>query len=111
MNSLSPEYIEIIRKQINDLPDDSSPQKIEETAQHLETITYQPMLMVEPPDFLRITKQGLLSFIDELVANQKGKELTEQHLNLLLHHFKLLQRLRRNEPEAWDEITEVMEED
>jgi len=111
MNSLTTEYINSIRKEIEALPEDSPPEKIEETARQLETISYQPMLIIEPLNFLRITKKGLLSFIDEQVAEQQEKELSEQHLSLLLHHFKLLQRLRRNEPEAWDEITEVMEED
>ena len=111
MDKLTPEHIEYIRNQIKSLPETTSEQQIEETAKRLEKITYQPMLMVEPPDFLRITKEKLLNFVDQLVQDQKCENLTEQHLNLLVHHYELLQRLRNDDPEAWDEISEIMEED
>ncbi|MFW5802888.1 MAG: hypothetical protein ACOCWJ_03125 [Verrucomicrobiota bacterium] len=111
MKTLTPEHVQTIRDQIKALPDDASNDQIEKTAHRLESITYQPMLIVEPPDFLRITKKRLLAFIDNLVANPGETELTEQHLNLLLHHYQLLQRLRRDEPEAWNDISELMEED
>lgn len=111
MEPLTPEHVETIRSQIEALPDDASDEQIEKTARRLESITYQPMLIVEPPDFLRITKARLLAFIDDLVANPGETELSEQHLNLLLHHYQLLQRLRRDDPEAWDDISELMEED
>lgn len=111
MEPLTPEHVQNIRRQIEALPADASNDQIEKTAHRLESITYQPMLIVEPPDFLRITKDRLLAFIDDLVANPGETELTEQHLNLLLHHYKLLQRLRRDDPDAWDDISELMEED
>ena len=111
MNQLTPEHVQSIRKQIEALPDDAAAEQIEQAAKRLEKIGYQPMLIAAPPDFLRITKTRLLAFINDLVANPGETELTEQHLNLLLHHYRLLQRLRRDEPEAWDEISELMEED
>ena len=111
MDALTPEYVEKIRQQIKALPEDASTEEMEQAAKRLEKIGYQPMLIVRPPDFLRITKSRLLSFIDELVANTEANKLSEQHLNLLLHHYRLLQRLRSDDPEAWDEISELMEED
>lgn len=111
MNTLTPEHVEFIRKQIKALPSDPSQAQIERTAKRLENLTYQPILMIEPPDFLRITKPGLLDFIDRIVASQDETALTEQHLNLLFHQFRFLQRLRQDDPEAWDEISELLEED
>lgn len=111
MNSLTPEHVKFIREQIEALPSDPPQAQIDRTAKRLESLSYQPILMIEPPDFLRITKPGLLDFIDQIVANQDETALTEQHLNLLLHHFRLLQRLRRDDPEAWDEVSELVEED
>ena len=32
-------------------------------------------------------------------------------MKIMLYHFKLLTRLRKNEPEAWDEVNELYEED
>ncbi|HKL22090.1 MAG TPA: hypothetical protein VJ904_09805 [Tichowtungia sp.] len=51
---------------------------------------------------------GLLATIKDLAEKPKT---TEQHLNLLFYHYALLQRLRRNQPEAWDEVNELMEDD
>jgi hypothetical protein len=36
---------------------------------------------------------------------------TSPNLNLLLYHYRLLRRLRDDEPEAWDEVNELMEDD
>ena len=111
MDQLTPQHAQAIRQQIEALPEDATSEQIEQAAQRLEKLDYQPMLIVEPPDFLRITKDRLLAFIDDLTANPGEKQLTEPHLNLLLHQYKLLQRLRRDDPEAWDQISELMEED
>ena len=111
MDPLTPDHVQSIRNQIEQLPDDAAPDPIEKTARHLETLTYEPMLIVQPPDFLRITKSRLLDFIEELTENPGETEVTQQHLNLLVHHYKLLQRLRRDDPDAWEEISELMEED
>ena len=72
-------------------------------------MNWQPTLLADPPDFLTLTKDKLKAFIEQLTAN--SKDLTEQHLSLLLYHYRLLQKLRNDEPEAWDEINELMEDD
>lgn len=111
MDTLTTEHTQSIRKEIEALPGDSSSAEIEQAARQLEGDCYEPLLIHKPANFLRITKDGLLSFIDELAVQAKSEEITEQDLNLLLHQYRFLQRLRKNDPEAWDEVTELWEED
>lgn len=109
MNPLTPEYTQTILEKINSLPPDVSSAEIEDTVKELDAMNYQPMLLNDVPDFFHLTKERLSSFISKLTAD--AKDLTEQHLSLLFYHYALLQRLRRNEPEAWDEVNELMEDD
>lgn len=111
MNPLTPEHVQAIREQIGALPEDVSQEQIERTAQRLEGICYEPVLTREPPDYLRITKERLLSFVNELANASGEEEATEQDLNLLLHQYQFLQRLRQDDPTAWDEISELWEDD
>ncbi|MDK2857274.1 MAG: hypothetical protein PWQ29_509 [Verrucomicrobiota bacterium] len=109
MNALTADYTDQICKEIESLPEDADQSRIDETFQRLQAMNYQPILLVDAPGFLTMTRAGLLEFIRNLVKEQNG--LTEQHLSLLVYHYRLLQRLRRDEPEAWDEINELMEDD
>ena len=109
MNPLTPQYTQEILKKIEALPPDAAPAEIRETARELRMMNYRPMLLNDVPDFCLLTKEGLAGLIGELTAGPE--QLTEQHLNLLVYHYALLQRLRRNEPEAWDEVNELMEDD
>lgn len=111
MNPLTPEHAQSICQAIRSLPDDASREQIEQTARRLEGACYEPFLIRAPSDFLRITKDRLLSFIVELSRASNEQESTEQDLNLLLHQYRFLQRLRRDDPDAWDEISELWEED
>ena len=108
MKPLTPEYTEEILHKIETLPPDADPAQIEETAKSLQAMNYQPVLLNDVPDFFHMTKNGLVQLVVD-VAGQP--EVTEQHLNLLYYHYSLLQRLRNNQPEAWDEINELMEDD
>jgi hypothetical protein len=110
MNPLTAETAWKVRKQITALPEDASAEKIESTAQQLEKMNFEPILLISPPDFLRSTKQRLVNFFDTTVIEQMS-QLTEQHLSLLVYQYRLLQALRRDEAEAWDEINELMEDD
>jgi hypothetical protein len=110
MNPLTPEYTQEILSKINALPADTVTDQIKETAAELELMNYRPLLLNDVPDFLHLTKSGLIQFIKKITDNPP-RPLTEQHLSLLLYHYDLLQRLRRNEPEAWDEVNELMEDD
>jgi hypothetical protein len=109
MNALTADYTDQICKEIESLPEDADQSRINETLQRLQAMNYQPILLVDAPGFLTMTRAGLLEFIRNLVKEKN--ELTEQHLSLLVYHYRLLQRLRRDEPEAWDEINELMEDD
>jgi hypothetical protein len=109
MHPLTPHYTQEILKKIAALPPDAAPAEVEETARELKAMNYQPMLLNDVPDFFHLTKERLSRLIGELTAD--SEKLTEQHLNLLVYHYNLLQRLRRNEPEAWDEVNELMEDD
>lgn len=109
MKALTPEYTQQVLQQIQDLPPDAEVTAIEQTAEQLKAMNWQPILLTDLPDFVRFTKEKLLVFIEQLTANKQ--DLTEQHLSLLLYHYRLLQRLRNDESEAWDEINELVEDD
>jgi hypothetical protein len=108
MNPNTPEYTQKILSQIAELPPDAEPEQIEEAAAELELMNYTPLLLNDVPGFLRIKKAELVQLITDVAKDPKT---TEQHLSLLVYHYALLQRLRRREPEAWDEINELMEDD
>jgi hypothetical protein len=104
-------HADAIQQQIKALPDDVDADQIEQTANRLKRFCYEPLLTRIPEDFLHITKGHLLSFIDDLVEAQDKHPVSEQDLNLLLHQYRFLQNLRRDNPETWDEISEVWEDD
>jgi hypothetical protein len=108
MNPLTQEYTKTILEKIESLPPDPGPTSIEETAKELQAMNYQPMLLNDAPGFLELTKSGLVQMVVDVAEKP---DATEQHLSLLFYHYALLQRLRRNEPEAWDEVNELMEDD
>ena len=108
MKPLTPEYTQAVLHKIEALPPDTDPSAIEEAASELELMNYSPLLLNDVPDFLRIKKAELVQLIVDLAGKP---ETTEQHLSLLHYHYALLQRLRRNEPEAWDEVNELMDDD
>ncbi|MBL7016738.1 MAG: hypothetical protein ISR84_04185 [Kiritimatiellales bacterium] len=110
MKPLTPEYTQVVLHKIEALPPDAPPEQIEQTAAALQAMNYQPTLLNDAPDFFHMTRSGLVQLIVDLTGTP-GNELTEQHLSLLFYHYALLQRLRRNEPEAWDEVNELMEDD
>jgi hypothetical protein len=108
MNPNTPEYTQGILHKIETLPPDAAPAEIEETARELRAMNYQPTLLNEVPDFFHMTKSSLIQQVVDVAGRT---DATEQHLNLLLYHYTLLQRLRCNEPQAWDEVNELMEDD
>ncbi len=110
MKPLTPEYTLEVLQQIESFSADAKPAKIEETAERLKSLNYQPMLLIDVPEFLKMTRTDLIRFIRNLTSQRKT-DLTEQHLSLLLYHYRLLMRLRQNEAEAWDEVSELVEND
>lgn len=108
---------------VNSLP--SHPREtIEKTAARLDDYEYSPTLLIPVEDFTRLTKEELIEEMKRTVDLSEsdmrevgftdGADLItkkDQQLNLLVHHFSLLSRLRNDEPEAWDEVTELYEDD
>jgi hypothetical protein len=97
---------------------------IESTAKRLEDYRYSPILLIPVDNFIRLTREELIDEMKRTVDLSEaemrdlgftdGADLTtkkDQQLNLLVHHFSLLSRLRNDEPEAWDEVEELYEDD
>lgn len=87
-------------------------------------MSYSPVLLIPTPGFLRMKAKEIeqeservraLS-AEELVqagmpANEDAEAYKANHLRLLDYHYRLLARLRLDEPEAWDEVNELYEDD
>lgn len=101
-----------------------SPETIEATARRLEKIGYSPMLIIPVEDVLRVTKDDMIREVKRTASLDPGDMaalgFTEdsdldakkaQQLSLLRYLFALLSRLRSDDPEAWDEVSELYQED
>ncbi len=119
-NELTKIYSTIISS-INDTSDSI---RIERVATDLERYTYEPLFLFSVPDFLRMSKQELLSYISTLnsISDEEIKAsginipgtpdtIIEHQLKMVLRNYQLLVRLRADEAEAWDEIHELYEDD
>lgn len=111
-----------LEKELKDLIITDNPQKIRQTAQVLEGMRYSPILLSDFDDFLSVDSTRFFPELEkvlnspdiaeqELPSGLNQDEFREKKAGLLLYHYKLLNRLRRGEPEAWDEINELMEDD
>jgi hypothetical protein len=106
-----PGLSEMLRRE---LPGDASAQKIESTACDLESMRYEPVLLLKTPGFFRMTKAELCREIDwvvEVAAAELSDELKPKHIQLLVYHYELLCRLRADDPAAWDTVNELYEDD
>lgn len=103
-------YLNSIIEEISTLPEDVCKEKIASTKSELEGYNYSPMLTLEVPNFFFATKEDILNFISG-ISQEKMHELKKEDLSLIVYHYKLLQKLRCNDPESWDHITELMDED
>ncbi|MDD4735670.1 MAG: hypothetical protein PHP44_06145 [Kiritimatiellae bacterium] len=105
-------------------PDIHAPEKIASTATDLENMKYHPILLIDTPNFLHMNSADLLNELNRLSAmsaedwtaagcpdSASHAEFREKHIGLLLYHYALLYRLRNDEPEAWDEINALYEDD
>jgi hypothetical protein len=106
------------------MPPDSPAEAIEKTAMRLQNMSYTPTLLIDTPDFLIMNREGFAKeykrvsglsaqkLIEEgMPAGAAPEEFRSNHLRLLEYHYRLLTRLRRDEPEAWDEVNELYEDD
>ena len=107
---LDANYVKELTQQIIALPDDQDDTAIEVTRKELESYNYSPTLTIDVPDFLSATKADIANFIASLVETRAG-ELNQEDVSLILYHYRLLQKLRCNDRESWEYVTELMDED
>ena len=103
-------FVKEIAQQITALPEDQSTGIIESTRKELEEYNYMPALTVDVPNFFSATKADIANFISSLIET-RATELSNEDLSLIMYHYKLLQRLRCNDPESWHVVAELMDED
>lgn len=97
---------------------------IDRVALDLERYGYEPGIFFPVPDFASYTKEDMIEEIDRIInmdeEEVKGFALAEERsveevkkiaIDMLTAQFLLLERLRAGEPEAWDEIHELYEDD
>ncbi len=103
---------------------DADRQRIERVAADLERYTYEPIFLFPVPGFLRMDKLSVVGYIKGLenmgeeeirsfgiLGDESPDELVGRQLKMVIRNFSLLSRLREDEPEAWDEIHELYEDD
>lgn len=116
--------IDAFKATISALPDIVDVTCIQQTVTRLEGLHITPTLILPAKRFLYFSKADMLEEIDRVAKlteqelQQQGVELTQEmqqvkleQIGLLVYHFKLLTRLRRDVPEAWDEIDELYGDD
>ncbi len=111
------------RSLFEELPEDATTLKIENTAKGLHRYHFEPLLILKAPNFIYWGKEEMLAEYDRLTAlspdapeltavvGSSPAEVVQKQLSLLLYHYKLLCRLRRDEAAAWDVIHELYEDD
>lgn len=113
-----------LRKNYEALPEDAPEKQIELTAESLERRNYNPLLLLEVPNFIRMTKADMLAEFDRVealpssseelnsvVAIDDPNEVKRKHLTTLLNQYQLLCNLRKGLASAWDVINELYEDD
>lgn len=111
MNKQLDALLEQTIRELDALPSDADAQRIEQTASVLEGMNYQPLLLTDVPDMLRIRRDRVLKILRRQAKEQPDVERAIQSIRLLARQYQLLCRLRADEPEAWDEVNELMEDD
>ena len=112
-----------LQEKLSDLIIVDDPLKIRKTADVLEGLKYSPTLLSDFPDFLRTDSRRFFREVEELLREkapsvpgnlpegENPETFREKQISLLIYHYKLLNRLRRDETSAWDEVNELMEDD
>lgn len=116
------ERVQLLRKKISLGNSNIEPEGIEKTALLLEGMNFNPIFLLDVPNFLRITKKDMLKAFDH-VASHGEEELKQrdfkqdipkavlQQLNMMTYWYVRLLELRKDDPHAWDEINELYEDD
>lgn len=112
------------RDRISRVSQDPPIHSIEKTAARLEGMNFSPTLLFPVHNFLRITRSKVLEEFDRIShlnhsqlvemgipKKEDENQYKEKQLSLLAYWYLLLNQLRRDVPEAWDEINELYEDD
>jgi hypothetical protein len=115
--------VQELNKKLEQLPIDSSDEKIEQTLGILKGYNYDPILILDAPDFLKWKNEDLVKEFKRLdsldkkdpqlsgVKDLEPLEVVAKQKELLLYHYQLLGRLREGDSEAWDIVYELYEDD
>ena len=109
---------------LKDFPGDAPADRIESTANDLEGMNYEPVLLLNTPGFLRMGRKALekeIARVHEMSVPEMIREgfaetanfneLKAKHLQLLVYHYRLLFLLRNCDPWALDTVNELYEDD
>ena len=118
------EYAEEKKREIDRSASEWSAEQIERTASDLERLGYDPLFLIDVKGFVRFTAKEAKEAIDRILSmkderlqelqagtNRSAEDLKQTTIGILVSQFTLLERLRAEEPEAWDEIHELYEDD
>ncbi len=110
-----------LQRRASRLPSDRN---IEATAEQLDRMNWTPELLHIPENFSRITRERILAEVQSTLAlNDKETEklfgkvtMPPSHVrltqaSLILSAAELLAGLRADNPEAWDTVNELYEDD
>lgn len=85
---------------------------VKQTAEHLEGKQYYPLLLFPVKNFFFLDKEQIAAELQHLHGDPAvTDEFKEMQSNLILTHFELVNRLRRDDPEAWDALFDMIEDD
>ena len=114
--------VEVYRRIVAGLPPGT--ENLDWTAWALRGMHFQPVFFYEIPDFVRFTKddlvremEGILSLDDEEIRAElphlslEPWEFRLKQISMMIYYYRLLIRLRQDDPEAWDFVHELYEDD
>jgi hypothetical protein len=118
------EFAQEKKERIDRVSGEWSAETIEKTAADLERVGYDPLFLIDVKGFVRFTAAEAKAAIDRILAKDDARieqiaaggertaeELKRTTIGILASQYELLERLRAEEPEAWDEIHELYEDD
>ncbi len=105
------------------LSEDASSDEIERTGRDLEKHSYEPLLLMDAPNFIYWKKEDMINEYHRLMNLEEGDEsvshlgdmdiedIVDQQLGMLLYYYEILTELRKGDAEAWDLVHELYEDD
>lgn len=118
------EYVDSKKAELNRRTHFSTDDAIEQTARDLEEMGYEPPVFLPVKGFLRFRVKDIHNELERIAAldpnevaelklaqEKSPEEVKKRDIDILTNQFLLLERLRAGEPEAWDEIHELYEDD